>query len=123
MSINHVIYAVQIIVLSASIAMVWRSRRAMNGLARGLILLAALLIIRRIDEFVGYLDDTGSLVISSVIVGVLFFDIWKVYHARWLYELWNEQRQQRIADLEEMRARSERGYGEWDHQKVSRRVR
>ena len=123
MTINHIVYLIQIVVLTGVIVLVWLNRRVMNGLARGLILLAALLIVRRIDEFIGYLDDTGSLVISSVIVGVLFWDVWKIHQARWLYLLWSEQRQKRIADLEAMRAQSEKGYGSWEHQKASERVR
>jgi hypothetical protein len=114
--INEIIYSVQIVLLCGAIVMVVINRKAINGLARGLVLLAILLIVRRIDDMAGVLGETGTLVLSSVVVAVFFLDVWKIHRARWLYLLWSEARQKRIAELEKMRAPSDSASA-WDYQK------
>ena len=58
-----IIYLIQIVFLLLCIGMTWRARRALNGMSRGLILLCVLLIVRRLDDMLGYLDSVGTLVL------------------------------------------------------------
>lgn len=117
MTINNIIYALQIIVLSVTIGLVVINRKAINGLARGLVLLAILLIVRRIDDMTGFLGETGTLVLSSIVVIVFFLDILKIHQARWVYLLWHEARKKRIDELEAMRKPSNKLYP-WEHQQA-----
>lgn len=102
-----------------------RSRKALNGLARGLVALALLLIVRRIDDVLGqHLNDVSILVLSSVVVIVFWLDVKRIDDARDLYALWQQARKQREHDLETRRANSEQRAGAWAHQgEWARRVR
>jgi len=98
-----VIYLIQIALLFACVLMTWRVRRALNGLGRGLILLLLLLIVRRVDDMLGYLDSLGALILSSTVVAVVTYDIYQIYKARDVYALYLRNRQERISKLEELR--------------------
>lgn len=105
MNINIVtiIYLLQIGLLCACIYMTWHGRVALNGLGRGLILLFLLLIARRVDDLLGYLDSVGVLVLSSTVVVVVTYDIFQIYRARDVYALYLHNRKERIQTLESMR--------------------
>jgi len=103
MSIEHLIYLFQIALLCACVYMTWHARAALNGLGRGLILLFLLLIVRRVDDMLGYLDTIGVLVLSSAVVAVVAFDIYQIYKARDVYALYLQNRKKRIAELENKR--------------------
>lgn len=114
--IYNVVYAAQIVLLVVTIGMVIRSRRALNGLTRGLVLLATLLIVRRFDDMFGILDGVGTLVLSSVVVVVFALDVWKIDSMRDLYAGWHQARQEKMQQLEQMREQS--GDPNWgEHQR------
>ena len=98
-----IIYIAQIILLCACIYMTWHARVALNGLGRGLILLFMLLIARRVDDVLGYLDTIGVLILSSAVVAVVTYDIYHIWRAREVYALYLHNRQKRIAELEQQR--------------------
>lgn len=99
---EKLIYIAQIIALLWCLYMVWRARKATNGLGRGMMLLFILLIVRRLDDAFGILDDFGVLILSSLVVMVITFDIYQLYKMRGLYTLYLENRQERIAALEKL---------------------
>lgn len=101
-----VIYLAQIAVLLWCIYMTWHARAALNGLGRGLILLFVLLIFRRVDDILGYLDTLGHLILSSAVVVVVAYDIHQIYKAREVYALYLRNRQERIEMLEKMYRRN-----------------
>src|SRR5512135_3264217 len=104
---TQVIYLFQIIFLLLDIYMVWQARLAINGLTSTLILLFALLIIRRMDDMGRNPEVIGILVLSSVIVTLVTFSIFRVYRKRGIYAAYLERRKEREEDLENMRAESE----------------
>lgn len=96
------IYIAQIVALLWCLYMTWRARKAMNGLVRGMMLLFLLLIVRRIDDAFSIFDNTGILILSSLVVIVITFDVYQIYKMRWLYALYLENRRTRIDELEKM---------------------
>jgi hypothetical protein len=114
MSIDTVIYISQIVLLAACVYMTWSARHALNGLGRGLILLFLLLIARRFNDMLGYLDSIGVLVLSSAVVCVVAYDIFQIWRARDVYALYLQQRRKRIEALESMREKSEPYHGAWN---------
>ena len=111
-------YGLQFVLLIITIGMVTRSRKAMNGLARGLILLGLLLMVRRVDD-VGHLyslnllDETVTMVLSLSVTIVFFVDVRTIDKIRDLYAQWHAQRRLKIAMLESKREQSER-MNNWD---------
>ncbi len=107
--------------------MVNRSRLALNGLYRGLVLLLSmlialivLLIVRRVDDMLGILDSATILFLSSAVmllvvsmVVVVTLDLYFLYRNRALYAMWQAARQKRIDDLEAAYQKSERTNGAW----------
>lgn len=112
MTAINLAYAIQIAVLLGCIYMIWQARAALNSLARGLILLCILLIIRRIDDVFNIFDQVATTILSSIVVTILFMDIYKLYKEREVYALYLRNRQKRIDALEEMRSHSEQS--EWN---------
>ena len=102
-SVLFIIYAIQIAFLLACIYMTWRARRALNSLGRGLVLLFVLLIARRVNDMLGYLDTIGVLLLSSAVVIVVTYDIYQIYKVRDMYAFYLRNRQERIEKLESMR--------------------
>ncbi len=117
--ISHLIYLIQIGVLAACIYMTWRARKALNGLARGLILLLLLLIARRIDDAFRVFTEEQILILSSAVVAVIAIDIYAVYRERAIYAEYLRRRKERIAELEAMRQKSEE-HKRWDDEAVKR---
>lgn len=101
------VYLFQIVVLSVCIYMAWHARAALNGLGRGLILLFMLLIFRRMDDILGYLDTIGNVILSSSVVVVVAYDIYQIYKAREVYALYLRNRRERISQLERIRQHDE----------------
>ncbi len=97
------VYFVQIAVLVVCIFMVFRIRKMLNGLARGLILLFVLLIARRVDDIWGVYTNAQTAILSSAVVAVVAYDIWQIYRARKVYALYFRNRQKRITELESLR--------------------
>jgi uncharacterized membrane protein len=95
------IYSIQIALLITCLYMIWRARRALNGLGRGLSLLIALLVVRRFDDIFGVLDGTGVLILSSAVVAAVTYDIYKIYKTREVYETYLRNRRARITELEQ----------------------
>lgn len=96
------IYIAQIAALLGCSFMIWRARKAMNGLGRGMLFLCFLLILRRVDDGFSILDETGSLILSSLVVAVITFDVYQIYKMRGLYAFYLKNRTKRIEDLEEI---------------------
>ncbi len=94
------IYIAQIVALLCCLYMLWKARKATNGLGRGMMLLFVLLIVRRLDDAFSILNDTGVLILSSLVVAVIVFDVYKIYSMRELYSLYLENRKARIDELE-----------------------
>jgi ABC-type multidrug transport system permease subunit len=94
------IYIAQIVALLWCSFMIWKARQATNGLGRGMLLLLFLLILRRVDDAFSILDDTGVLILSSLVVMVIVFDVYQIYKMRGLYALYFANRQERIDELE-----------------------
>jgi hypothetical protein len=99
----NLIYVIEILVLCVDIYMVYRARQALNGLFISMIALLTFLIVRRLDDMGRNADDLGILVLSSVVVIIITFDIFKVYKEREVYALYLRNRQTRIEELEQMR--------------------
>ncbi len=118
--IETVIYLAQIAILCACIYMTWKARLALNGLGRGLILLFLLLVVRRIDDAFQILNDVGTLVLSSTVVALVAYDIFQIYRARHVYEIYWRTRKARIEELERQRARHEPIPGDWDRNAKSK---
>jgi hypothetical protein len=129
------VYIVQICILAlclpllvACVYMAYKSRAALNGMARSLILLLALLallvlvlIVRRVFDSLGFMDDVASLVFSSAVTVTSFFiallttvDVYYLYRNRAVYAARLENRRNREAQLEAIRERSERISGAWN---------
>lgn len=100
---TQIVYSAQIVALLVCVYMTFRARHALNGLGRGLTLLFFLLIARRVDDVLGYLDDTGIMILSSAVVIVVTYDIFQIYKARNVYAAHLHNRQERIKDLESMK--------------------
>lgn len=96
------IYLIQIIFLLADIYMVWQARKAINRLGIGLILLFSLLIVRRLDDMGRNAEELGILVLSSVIVVIVTYEVFSVYQHRELYTQYLENRQKRIETFDAM---------------------
>jgi uncharacterized membrane protein YccC len=84
----------RIVLLIGTIVMIVQARRMFNGMARGLILLACLLVMRSLDDLFGFLDPFQLTVLSLSVVGVFAFDVWRIWrdrkeHADWL--IWREE--------------------------------
>lgn len=114
LSLDKFIYIAQIVALLICAYMVFRARHAINGLARGVFLLLLLLIVRRVNDAFGILDETGVLILSSGVVVILMFDIWQVYKDRTIYAEYLRNRQKRIDELE----RSMQGVDTSEYQKA-----
>lgn len=112
--IETLIFIVQIAALMACIFMLWRSRRALNGMGRATMLLCVALIIRRLDDAFHILDSMGILILSSIVVGLVFYDVLQVYKQRHLFALYWQSRQARIDEYEALREKSERHSGSWN---------
>lgn len=103
----EIVYAVQIVFLCICIYMVHRARFAINGMSRGIILLLALLIVRRFDDALGFMGPIAIAMLSSAVVAVIFLDIYHLYKEREIYALYLLNRKRRIDQLEAMRNESE----------------
>lgn len=110
--IETLIFIVQIVALVACIFMLWKSRKALNGMGRATMLLCVALIIRRLDDAWHILSDLEILVLSSVVVGLVFYDALQVYKDRELFALYWQSRQARIDQYEAMR--EQHGGDNWD---------
>lgn len=104
---TEIIYLAQIVILLVCIYMTWRVRHEISGLARGLIALFALLIVRRLDDAFGILDATATLILSSAVVIVVADDLYHIYKMRETLKASRILRRQREAELEAIRERSE----------------
>jgi len=129
------IYLVQLAALIVALVMIAGARRMFNGMAFGLLALGVLLVVRRLNDVFGVIGEVELAVVSSLVVAVFCWDVWRIWkerrdHADWLHwrEQWAEelklirQWQNRKAErdrlereLEEIRALDE-GVGSWDHQ-------
>lgn len=114
MIISTLIYSAQIIALLICVYMAWRARAALNGLGRGVILLMLLLIVRRVDDAFHVLSDVETVILSSIVVIVVFIDVYHIYQARDAYRIYLTNRHKRMAELEAMREQSEKVSGNWD---------
>lgn len=122
------IYSAQIVMLllcipiaGLSIYMVWHARLALNGLARGLILLlsmlivlVALLIVQRLDDMQDVLTPEMTAILSSAVallmlavIIVVLVDVSYLYRQREFYTTWRAARQAKETQLENMRKASE----------------
>lgn len=108
------IFIVQIAALLACLFMLWKSRRALNGMGRATMLLCVALIIRRLDDAFHILDAIGILLLSSAVVALVFYDVLQVYKQREVFALYWQSRQARIDEYEALRQRSERNSGSWN---------
>lgn len=100
--LEHSIFIGQIVILGYCLYMLWRARQALNGLGRGMMLLIVLLIIRRLGDAFHVLGNTDILLLSSAVVLIVTYDVYRIYKARHIYALYLSNRQQRIAELEEL---------------------
>lgn len=102
--------------------MVWRSRQALNGLTRSILLLLALLIVRRLDDAFGILDGTATAILSSAVVALIAVDLHYIYRQRGLFAMYQRNRLERIAQLEKMRQQNETKLARkrWDDDSVQR---
>lgn len=115
MNIEIVVYVIQIIVLLVCIYMTWRVRFALSGLARGLIALFILLIVRRVDDAFGVLSAAETVILSTAVVIVVADDLYYLYKMRETLQVSHLMRKQREAKLEAARKRSEELAGKsWD---------
>lgn len=94
--------------------MAWRAREALHGLARGLMALMLLLIVRRLDDAFELFSQTETLILSSAVVMIVLLDVSRIYQAREVYRIYAVNRKRRMAELEEMRRRDEKFSGSWD---------
>lgn len=117
--LEDAVYLFQIVVLIVSIYMIWRTRRLINGLARGLIVLFVFLIVQRIDFAFNIYDENISLVVSSMVVLAVAYDIYQVYRMIPTYEVYWRNRQERITRLENMRKTNE-ARKRWDDERIER---
>jgi hypothetical protein len=117
--IHTIPYLVQIVILVAGIYMIWRARRLLNGLARGLILLFVFLIAQRLDFSFDVYNEDISLIVSSLVVIAVAHNVYQFYKMLPIYQQYWTNRQARINEYEQMRANAERGMP-WDKQPVSR---
>lgn len=108
------IYIAQIILLCADAFMVWRARKAFNGLWWELIVLFVSLAIRRVDDMIRNADEIGILILSSVVVTIVTHGIYRIYRDRKPLEFYLINRHKREAELEALRQRSERNSGDWN---------
>lgn len=106
------IYIAQIILLCADAFMVWRARRAFNGLWWELIVLFLFLAIRRVDDMITNADRPGILVLSSVVVVIVSYGVYRVYRERYALAFYLKNRQARIAEYEA--ERKKHGGDTWD---------
>lgn len=119
-----IVYLVQIALLLWCLFMVWRSRRALNGMLRGLILLLLLLIVRRLDD-VGHLfglnifDEVQMLILSSAVVVLIVLEIWKLHSQREIFARYLQNRRERIAQLENLRKAASARHA-WDDDVIRR---
>ena len=113
------VYSIQIVLLIACIYMVARARRALNGLARGLVLLLLLLIVRRIDDMFLILDNLQTMILSTAVVVVITYDIYQIYSRRDVFEFYLENRKKRIEQLEQLRRAAE-ARKRWDDETLQR---
>lgn len=114
--IYQVVYLAQIFALLVCIYMTWRVRFVLNGLARGLIALFVLLIVRRVDDAFGILDTTATLILSSAVVIVVADDLYQIYRMRETLKAALLLRQKRVAELEADRYKAEQLAGKsWDY--------
>lgn len=97
------IYIAQIILLCADAFMVWRARRAFNGLWWELIVLFLFLAIRRVDDMTTNADRPGILVLSSVVVTIVTYGVFRLYRERKALEFYLQNRKAREEQLEKMR--------------------
>lgn len=114
MTAYQIVYLLQIIVLVGCIYMTWKARKALNGLGRGLILLFILLIARRVDDVWQIYNEVQTALLSSLVVGVVAYDIWQIYKARDVYAAYLRNRQERIDQLEATRMDSQ-GRDKWNN--------
>jgi hypothetical protein len=94
------IYVLQIALLLTCLYMIWRVRLILNGLARGFVALILLLILRRSDDALHWMDETEILLLSSAVVLIVAYDIFQLYRNREIYAFYFRNREQRIEDLE-----------------------
>lgn len=113
-TMSTLIYSAQIVILLVCVYMAWRARAALNGLGRGLMLLMLLLIMRRVDDAFHVLSDVETVILSSVVVIVVFVDVYRIYQARDAYRVYLANRHKRMAELEAMRNQDEKQSGDWD---------
>ena len=111
-------YGFRFALLLYAIYMIVRAHRSFNGLARGLVALSLLLAVRTIDDLghvfgLNVLDDTATLLLSSLVVLVFFLDVQRIYKEHPLREMSRKWRHKREDELEQMREQSERG-ASWD---------
>ena len=109
------VYAAQIAALLACLYMTWRSKRALNGMARGMMLLMLLLIVRRVDDMTGILDNLQTMILSSAVVVLVTYDIYAVYRQRDVFAMYLENRKKRIDEMENQRKASE-ARKKWDEE-------
>lgn len=112
--IEQFIFIAQIAALVACLFMLWKSRKALNGMGRATMLLCVALIVRRLDDAWHILDSAGILILSSAVVVLVFYDVLQVYKERDLYMRYLENRKARIFALESLRQKSERGGDDWN---------
>ena len=114
-----------VVMFGACLYMVYKSRVALNGLARGIVLLLllligfmAMMIVRRVDLIYNIVGDEISfpsilVAMACVIAFVFTLDMYYVYRQRDFYSAWAAARKAREERLETMRAMNERGVS-WD---------
>lgn len=106
------IYIAQIVLLCADAFMVLRSRRAFNGLWWELIVLFVSLAIRRLDDMIRNADEIGILILSSIVVTIVSYGVYRVYRDRYVLAFYLKNRQARIAEYEA--ERKKHGGDTWD---------
>lgn len=117
--LEDMIYFFQIVVLLSCIYMTWRSRYALNGLTRGIILLLLLLIARRINDAFGVFDSVAILILSSAVVLLIAADLYYIYRQRDIYAMYQANWRKRIAELENQRRAAE-ARSSWDDETIKR---
>ncbi len=101
---------IRIAVLIVAIVMIVQARDMFGGMARGLILLALLFIVRAVDDLTGFLDPFGIVVLSSSVAVVFLIDVYNIWrdrkdHAE--YVNWRKQHAEELRLVKEWKARQE----------------
>lgn len=104
------VYLAQMLALVVAIAMIVIARRGFNGFALGFVSLGFLLIIRRIDDTTNLIGHDVMAVVSSLIVALYCYEVWKVWkdrrdHTEWLH--WREQWAAELILIREWQARKQ----------------